>query len=65
LLILIKNKSMLQKDKIKIIVVLTLIIAMGITYFFEGKESFVMKIVAGLSLVIWLVTLVLLNKKYN
>ncbi len=56
---------MLQKDKIKIIVVLTLIIAMGITYFFEGKESLVMKIVAGLSLVIWLVTLVLLNKKYN
>ena len=56
---------MLQKDKIKIIVVLTLIIAMGITYFFEGKESLVMKIVAGFSLVIWLVTLVLLNKKYN
>ena len=65
MLILIKNKSMLQKDKIKIIVVLTLIFAMGITYFFEGKESLVMKTVAGLSLVIWLITLLLLNKKYN
>tara|TARA_R110001592_G_scaffold208843_2_gene459891 strand:+ start:6664 stop:6834 length:171 start_codon:yes stop_codon:yes gene_type:complete len=56
---------MLQKDKIKLIVVLILIIAMGLTYFFVGKESIIMKSVAGASFIIWLLTLFFLNKKYK
>ena len=56
---------MLQKDKIKIIVVLALISLMGSTYYFTGKESIVMKSVAGSSLAIWMFTLWLVNKKYK
>lgn len=57
--------QMLQKDKIKIIVVLILVITMGLTYSFVGKESGIMKSVSGASLIIWLLTLFFLNKKYK
>jgi membrane protein YdbS with pleckstrin-like domain len=52
-----------QKDKIKIIVVLILALVMGITYYFEGKESIIMKSVVGASFAIWLLTLFFLNRK--
>jgi len=56
---------MLTKDKIKVVVVLILILLMAITYFFVGKESIIMKSVAGSSLIIWLLTLLYVNKKYK
>lgn len=56
---------MLKKEKIKIIVVLILIAMMGLTYFFFGKESMVMKSVAGFSLVCWVIIMIYLNKKHD
>lgn len=56
---------MLKKEKIKIIVVLILITIMALTYFFFGKESVVMKSVAGFSLVFWVITMIYLNKKHD
>ncbi len=54
---------MLKKDKIKLIVVLILIVLMATTYFIFGKESIVMKSMAGFSLIFWVVTMIYLNKK--
>lgn len=54
---------MLKKEKIKLIVVLILILMMAITYFIFGKESIVMKSMAGFSLVFWIITMIYLNKK--
>ncbi|MCB9363224.1 MAG: hypothetical protein H6587_01520 [Flavobacteriales bacterium] len=54
-----------QKDKIKIIVVLILALVMGITYYFEDKESIIMKSVAAASFGVWLLTLFFLNKKHK
>lgn len=56
---------MLKKEKIKIVVVLILILMMASTYYFFGKESIVMKSMAGFSLIFWVITMVSLNKKYK
>lgn len=56
---------MLKKDKIKLMVVLILILMMATTYFIFGKDSIIMKSMAGFSLVLWIVTMLYLNKKYK
>lgn len=56
---------MLQRDKIKLIVVSILVVLMATTYFIFGKESIAMKSVSGFSLVFWIITMVYLNKKYK
>jgi len=54
---------LLRKDKIKIIIALTLVTVVFATYSFVGKEGNTMKIVAGSSLFIWLITMYITNKK--
>jgi uncharacterized membrane protein len=54
-----------QKDKLKLIVVVLLVMIMGTTYYFVGKESVVMKSVAVASFGVWLLTLFFVNKKYK
>ena len=55
--------KLLRKDKIKIIISLLLTAINLITYFIIGKEGNTMKIVAVSSLVIWLITMYITNKK--
>lgn len=52
-----------QKDKIKALVALTLIIIVLGTFFIVGKEAILMKYVSGAALIIWLTTMFWLNKK--
>ncbi|MBI2279564.1 MAG: hypothetical protein HYU68_02580 [Bacteroidetes bacterium] len=54
---------MQKKDKIKLIVVSILIVMIATTYLVFGKESIVMKSMAGFSLVFWIVTMIYLNKR--
>jgi len=54
---------LLRIDKIKIIVGLLLTTINLTTYFMIGKEGNTMKIVAGSSLFIWLITMYITNKK--
>lgn len=54
--------NLLRKDKIKIIVGVLLTVINLTTYFVIGKEGYTMKIVAGSSLFIWLITMYITNK---
>ncbi|MCW8897751.1 MAG: hypothetical protein OQJ96_04315 [Flavobacteriales bacterium] len=54
---------MLKKDKIKIIIGILLTAINLTTYFIIGKEGNTMKVVAGSSLFIWLITMYITNKK--
>ncbi|HEY9083620.1 MAG TPA: hypothetical protein VIN73_09815 [Vicingaceae bacterium] len=54
---------MLRKDKIKIIIGLSLATIVFSTYLLVGKEGNTMKVVAGSSLFIWLITMYITNKK--
>ena len=56
---------MLKRDKIKIIVIAILLLSLGSAYFLFGKESIVMKYVAGTCLIAWLATMFIVNKKYK
>ncbi len=56
---------MLKRDKIKISVIAILLLLLGGTYFLFGKESIVMKYVAGACLIGWLATMLIVNKKYK
>ena len=54
---------MQKRDKIKMIVALSLVLIMVITYYFFGKNSLPMKTTAGFSLVFWIATMIYVNKK--
>ncbi|HLU84358.1 MAG TPA: hypothetical protein VKZ45_02705 [Vicingaceae bacterium] len=54
---------MLQKDKIKLIVGLSLAAVVFSTYLLVGKEGNTLIIVSVSSLIIWIGTMLLLNKK--
>lgn len=56
---------MLKRDKIKLVVVSVLLVMIVTTYFIFGKESIVMKSMAGFSLVFWIVTMIYLNKRHD
>ena len=60
---LIKLKILLRKDKIKLIIGILLTAINLTTYFIIGKEGYTMKIIAGSSLFIWLITMYITNKK--
>lgn len=59
------KKMMLKRDKIKLVVVSILLVMIASSYIVFGKESMVMKSVAGFSLVFWIITMIYLNRKYK
>lgn len=60
-----KETILLKKDKIKIIVISILIGLLASSFFIFGKDSAEMKYVSGFCLVVWLITMFVVNKKYS
>jgi hypothetical protein len=56
---------MQKRDKIKMIIALSLVLMMAITYYFFGKESLPMKTAAGFSLLFWIATMIYVNRKFK
>lgn len=56
---------MQKRDKIKMIIALSLVLMMATTYYFFGKNSLPMKTAAGFSLLFWIATMIYVNKKFK
>jgi len=54
---------MYKKDKIKILTLLIMITIIGLTYWFFGKDSIILKSLAAVFLAVWFVLMFILNKK--
>jgi hypothetical protein len=56
---------MLPKDKVKAIVALCLVLILTTSFFVFGKDNSITKYTSAFCLVSWLVTIIIINRKYK